>query len=216
MTLAEIKAAVRDELGVPSTDTRRLPPTKITSAANEVCESLATRRNWPFLLAVAPTTTLTGGQWNPALPADFCRPFQVFVQATDGTDPYEPDAAVYEELLQRYPVPTDAATWGAPRYAALAGSTLALGPPPLAGTKLTVHYYKFPAALVGDSDTNEMATTLGRAVKWLTVAECADYDRQADVAAAARDKGERAFREVLYNLNDAARLNQQPEISEPE
>lgn len=216
MTLGDLKTAVRLELGVPSSDTRRLPADKITAAANEVCKSLATRRNWPFLLAQAPDDTLTAGEWKPALPADFDRPFQVLIQPADGTTPFQPDATVYEALIAKYPVPTDASTWGTPRWAALVGrSNLALGPPAAAGVKLLLTYYKFPAALVSDGDSNEMTTTLDAAVKWLTVAECADFDRQADVAATARSKGERAFREVLYDLNDAARLNQQPVMENP-
>jgi hypothetical protein len=81
--------------------------------------------------------------------------------------------------------------------------------------RLFVHYYKFPAALVNDTDSNEMTTNLDLAVKWLTAAECADYDAQPGISAEARGKGERYFREVLYDLNDAARLNQQPVIEEP-
>ena len=216
MTLAEIRTFVRARLGVPANDTRRLPAVIIDGYANDVCKSLATRRNWPFLLTFADPDTLTGGEWNPALPADFCRPFEVLLQDTAGGNPRPLAAASYEDIVADSPNPTDASTWSTPRTAALVGRTsIALWPPPAVGVKLFVHYYKFPAALVEDDDDNEMTTNLDLAVKWLTAGECADYDHQADISAEAHGKGERYFREVYYDLADAARLNQQPVIEEP-
>jgi hypothetical protein len=216
MTRGEIKAHVRGWLGIPSNDTRRLPETTLHNCITDAIESICIRRNWPFLLTqITPAETLTAGEWQVELPDDFARPFLVLIKS-GAEEPFEPEAATYEELLATYPDPTNSATWGAPSVMALVGRTiLAFGPPAQSTVTVLCHYYKFPEVLAADDEDNEVTTNLARAVKWFATAEAADYIFESQRGDLARAKGEAALSEVEIDLTDAARLNQTPQIEEP-
>lgn len=216
MTRGEIKAHVRGWLGIPLTDTRRLPEATLEGCITDAIESICIRRNWPFLLTqITPAKTLTAGEWQVTLPANFARPLLVFIKS-GAEEPFEPEAATYEELLATYPDPTDSATWGEPSVVALVGRTiLAFGPPAQSTVSVLCHYYKFPEVLAADAASNEVTTNLGRAVKWFATAEAADYIFEPRRGELARAKGEAALSEVEIDLTDAARLNQTPQIEEP-
>jgi hypothetical protein len=216
MTRGEIKSHVRGWLGIPLTDTRRLPETTLHDCITDAIESIATRRNWPFLLTqMTPPASLTAGQWQVILPDDFARPFLVFIKS-GAEEPFEPKAATYEELIAAFPDPANSAVWGTPSAAALVGRTmLAVGPPAQGAISVLCHYYKFPAVLADDDDENEVTTNLARAVKWFATAEAADYIFESQRGDLARAKGEKALDEVEIDLTDAARLNQTPQIEEP-
>lgn len=215
--LSSIKLAMGSWLGIPSTDTRRLPDDVREDIINELSDDLAKRRDWPFLVTQMATATLAAGQYQVTLPANFARVYSVHFKDNAGNASFEPQAQLFEEWIATYPDPTDASTWGSPSNAALQGrTTLLIGPPPsAAGWTVVLWYYKFPATLTGAVTTNEITANLGRVLRLYAVAEAADFIMEPDRAQAFRAKADAALATEDIDQTDAQRLNQRPMLEEP-
>ena len=179
MTLDTIAASIRSELGVPATDTRRLPLSSVYEKINERMHQMCDEHNLPCALKTAADITMTAGQWTVDLTTitDWHKPASVRIKhAAESIKKLVPMTWWIAE--QEYPDPTDATTWASSDNYAVYGSTLWILPPTdLAGTLLKLKYYQRFADLTAGSpgNTNALVVALGRALKYLAMGDCAAF-----------------------------------------
>ena len=217
MTLDTIAASIREELGVQSSDTRRLPLSVVYSRINRRMRKMSRAYDLPCTLKTNPDVSLTSGQYSYSLPTDFAKPWCVRVKAA-GLDPADlmPWAARYAQT--EYPDPTDASTWGTASLYAIFGGTMWVFPPNLtAGTLLKIQYYCQFADLTSGSpgNTNALVVALGDALEMLATGDCATFLREPQLAEGYWAEGQSLVDDYLREQKTLVQIDRRPVAEEP-
>lgn len=217
MTLDTIAASIREELGVPSGDTRRLPLSVVYARVNRRMRKLLRAYDLPCALKTNPDVSLTAGQYSYTLPADFAKPWCVRVQAA-GLDPAQLTAWDAKLAQLEYPDPTDATTWDTPNKYAIFGSTMWVFPSNLsAGTLLKIQYYCTFADLTSGSpgNTNALVVAMGDALEVFATGDCALFIKEPQLAADYFAEGQALVDEYLREQKTIVQIDRRPVAEEP-
>lgn len=156
-TLAALRTAVLNRVGLPSTD-GMAQPTTLDSLLNEAARDLATDKEWPWLEAEG-TFTLTAGTTSYTPAAGVTRTQFLAIESDD------------LELRQRRDLTRLAGQTGRPLVYAESGERLLFAPTPDQDYTITHGYVSEETTVVGDSDVflcpvrYEALIVLGASVK---------------------------------------------------
>lgn len=195
MDFSALKAAVKSQLGVSSTDAFH-SDTAVGNAVNEALAWIADDRDWPWLIDSASFTTTANDQ-TYTLPADWARTLGVTVNSREATFLPISDYRQYRYADQSTPF----------RYTTHDGELL-ISPAPPADLTVVHDYVKFETVLSGSSDT----PLLPARFQWAAVARACWTE-----ALRANDARAVAFKD-LYNgwhvrmMTDAGRSKRRARI----
>lgn len=175
-TFDTLKSSMGDHLGIPSTDTRRLPDSVRDYIINVRHKEIARRINLRTGSDTETYTTAAAGEYAFSLPGDFGAVSNVTHYSSADAESIVLEGITMTEYDRKYLDLTDSDNWGDPLEWTIDGAYLKIGPPSDAvGDIIALKYWTIPVDLTGATQTSDITRICGDALFYLCLADAAMY-----------------------------------------
>jgi hypothetical protein len=177
------------DLDYNNPDYTRFPQDVRKAIINQVRREISLRRDLRFFEATG-TINAVDGDYDYALPSTWGRPYMMW-RYDSNNNLVQLSNLTREEWRQKYD--PDSSQEAAPDYYCIWGSNFLVTPTPDTSYTLYYDYYKLPADLSADSDTDEFLNEGWDAILFYSCARACDFLMEPQRRGAFDSRGERAL-----------------------